>query len=63
MHRRMPLVGCVGWDFAVDADARPWLLEWNAVHNDIKVSEAMQGPCFAGLGWETLWRDTSAAGA
>jgi hypothetical protein len=63
MHRGMPLVGCIGWDFAVDAAARPWLLEWNAVHNDIKVSEAMQGPCFAGLGWDRLWRDSAAGTA
>ncbi len=55
-HRRYPLVGCVGWDIAVDAAEAPWLLEWNAMHNDIKLSEATMGPCFLGLGWEKLWR-------
>lgn len=28
------------------------LMEWNAGHNDIKFSEATQGPCFHDLGWE-----------
>ncbi|GAA4987270.1 sugar-transfer associated ATP-grasp domain-containing protein [Pseudonocardia tropica] len=56
LHRRMPFARCVGWDLTVDADERPVVLEWNAGHNDIKFSEATQGPCFADMGWERLWR-------
>lgn len=56
LHRGMPFARCVGWDLAVDADERPVVLEWNAGHNDIKFSEATQGPCFADMGWERLWR-------
>jgi hypothetical protein len=55
-HERFPLVGCVGWDIAVDGRQQPWLLEWNAMHNDIKFSEATVGPCFRGLQWEPLWK-------
>jgi hypothetical protein len=29
-------------------------MEWNAEHNDIKFSEATQGPCFADLRWDRL---------
>jgi hypothetical protein len=56
MHAAFPFVGCIGWDIAVDAEERPWMLEWNAVHNGIRAPEAAQGPCFRGLGWENLWR-------
>ncbi|MEJ8280771.1 sugar-transfer associated ATP-grasp domain-containing protein [Pseudonocardia spirodelae] len=56
LHRRMPFARCVGWDLTVDAGGHPVVLEWNAGHNDIKFSEATQGPCFADMGWERLWR-------
>ncbi len=56
LHRRMPFARCVGWDVIVDTDGEVKVLEWNAGHNDIKFSEALQGPCFSDLGWETLWR-------
>ena len=57
LHRYMPTVQCIGWDVAVDADNRVQVMEWNGYHNDIKFSEATQGPCFTDLGWENLWRD------
>jgi len=60
LHAQVPHVTCVGWDLAVDRDAQPVLLEWNGTHNGIKFSEAVQGPCFLGLGWETLWRQRPA---
>ena len=56
-HRAMPFARCIGWDIAVDSSETPFLLEWNGAHNDIKFSEATQGPCFLDLGWETLWRE------
>lgn len=56
LQRRVPFVPCVGWDLTVDCTATPQLLEWNGAHNDIKFSEAAQGPCFGDQGWQTLWR-------
>ncbi|WP_116135502.1 sugar-transfer associated ATP-grasp domain-containing protein [Trinickia diaoshuihuensis] len=53
-HRKVPYARCVGWDVAVDEDERVKLMEWNAEHNDIKFSEATQGPCFADLRWDRL---------
>ena len=55
-HSEIPFVRCVGWDVTVDNSGAVHILEWNGAHNDIKFSEATQGPCFADLGWETLWR-------
>lgn len=54
LHKRVPYVRCIGWDLTVDSLGRVQVLEWNADHNDIKFSEATQGPCFADLGWERL---------
>lgn len=54
LHRKVPYARCVGWDVTVDKGGKVMLMEWNAVHNDIKFSEGTQGPCFADLGWEKL---------
>lgn len=54
LHRRMPYARCIGWDLCVADDNRVRVMEWNGNHNDIKFSEATQGPCFADLGWEKL---------
>lgn len=54
LHERLPHAGAVGWDVMVDSAEEVWLLEWNAKHNDVKFSEATAGPCFRGLGWESL---------
>ena len=54
LHQRVPFVGCIGWDLTVDSEERVQLLEWNGSHNGIKFSEAAQGPCFKGLGWERM---------
>lgn len=56
LHASFPHLTCIGWDAAIDAAGQTQILEWNAVHNDIKFSEAVTGPCFTGLGWEDLWR-------
>jgi hypothetical protein len=52
LHRQIPFVRSVGWDVTVDSDGQVQVLEWNGHHNDIKFSEATQGPCFLGLRWE-----------
>ncbi len=56
LQEKVPFVPCVGWDFAVDREGTPVLMEWNGGHNGIKFSEATAGPCFTGLGWEALGR-------
>ena len=56
LHDRVPHLAIIGWDFAIDRDHRPRILELNTGHVGFKASEAMVGPLFAGLGWEQLWR-------
>lgn len=59
LHERCPHMPCVGWDVCSEQDGKVKIMEWNAFHNDIKFSEATTGPCFRGLGWETLWRNAA----
>jgi hypothetical protein len=54
LHKKVPYVRCIGWDVAVDELGEILVMEWNGEHNDIKFSEATQGPCFADLRWELL---------
>jgi hypothetical protein len=54
LHGKVPFIGCIGWDVAIDLNEGVKVLEWNAEHNDVKFGEATQGPCFADLGWERL---------
>ncbi|VUX55672.1 conserved protein of unknown function [uncultured Woeseiaceae bacterium] len=54
LHKKVPYARCIGWDVTVDIDENVKVFEWNAEHNDIKFSEATQGPCFSDLGWEKL---------
>lgn len=55
LHRRLPHVGVVGWDVIIDARAVPHVLEWNGFTPVISNVEPVSGPCFTGLGWESLW--------
>ncbi|MFL9933849.1 sugar-transfer associated ATP-grasp domain-containing protein [Paraburkholderia sp. RL18-103-BIB-C] len=54
LHKQIPFARCVGWDVTVDANSHVQVLEWNGEHNDVKFSEATQGPCFSDLNWERL---------
>jgi hypothetical protein len=54
LHKKIPFARCVGWDITVDADEKVQVMEWNGEHNDVKFSEATQGPCFSDLRWERL---------
>ncbi len=56
LHKKIPFARCVGWDLAIDRDENVRIMEWNAGHNDIKFSEATQGPCFSDMGWDRLSR-------
>lgn len=57
LHQQLPYVRCIGWDLIVDEQEQINLMEWNGLDNDIKVSEATQGPCFSDMGWEHLWKN------
>ena len=54
LHQRVPYTRCIGWDVAPDDQENVMVMEWNARHNDIRFSEATQGPCFSDLHWEVL---------
>lgn len=56
LQKSLPQVQCIGWDTVVDRDCQVKIMEWNGGHNGIKFTEATQGPCFADLGWEKLWK-------
>jgi len=62
LHRRFPHPRVIGWDVTVDTTGAPIVLEWNARHPGITLGEATQGPVFADLGWERLWRHRGRAG-
>lgn len=54
LHKKVGFIRCIGWDVAIDQLGEPLVMEWNGEHNDIKFSEATQGPCFKDMGWELL---------
>jgi len=56
LHEHIPFVRSIGWDMIIDENSEVQVMEWNGLHNDIKFSEATQGPCFSDLGWEKLWK-------
>ncbi|BFU89848.1 MAG: hypothetical protein NTAFB01_10350 [Nitrospira sp.] len=56
LHKKTPYTRCIGWDVTVDREETVQLMEWNAWSAGIGFHEAMEGPCFADLGWERLRR-------
>ena len=56
LHKMVPFTRSIGWDMILDENNNIQVMEWNGSHNDIKFSEATQGPCFTDLGWEKLWK-------
>ncbi|MCR1025190.1 hypothetical protein NQT66_10265 [Cellulophaga baltica] len=54
LHKRVPMVQAIGWDLIVGTNNEPIIMEWNGYSNDIKFSEATQGPCFKDLAWDKL---------
>ena len=56
LHKMVPFTRIIGWDMIIDVNNNVQVMEWNGSHNDIKFSEATQGPCFSNLGWEELWK-------
>lgn len=56
LHKQMPFSRTIGWDLTLDKNEEVKVMEWNGGHNDVKFGEATQGPCYADLGWEKLWK-------
>lgn len=49
LHNNYPFVQCIGWDVSINDKEEIEIMEWNGLHNDIKFSEAVHGPCFKDL--------------
>ena len=56
LHKKVPFIGCIGWDLIMDKNEDIKVIEWNGLNNGISFCEATYGPCFADLGWENIWR-------
>ncbi|PSU90576.1 hypothetical protein C0W35_17015 [Photobacterium kishitanii] len=51
LHKNYPFVQSIGWDVIINDQGGVEIMEWNAVHNGIKFTEAIQGPMFADMPW------------
>jgi hypothetical protein len=49
LHKKIPFVRIVGWDLILNNQNKIEIMELNGGHNDIKFSEATQGPLFRDL--------------
>lgn len=58
LHNQIPYVQLIGWDVAIDNNDEVKLMEWNAKSPGITFIETTTGPCFKGLGWENLWKES-----
>ena len=56
LQNAMPFVKCIGWDMILDDKEHVQVMEWNGFNTGIGFAEFTQGPCFKGLGWESLWK-------
>ena len=56
-HKTVSYCRMVGWDLIVNENEEIQLMEWNGYFNDITFAEATQGPCFADMGWEKIWKE------
>jgi hypothetical protein len=56
LHNRLGLMGIIGWDICITPTGSVQIMEWNAQYPGINYSEAMTGPNFNGLNWESLWK-------
>ncbi|MEX1027848.1 MAG: sugar-transfer associated ATP-grasp domain-containing protein [Candidatus Paceibacterota bacterium] len=52
LHRRVPQLGFIGWDVAIDDSGKIAILEFNTNHPAINLPEATVGPCFRNLDFE-----------
>ena len=56
LHAGVPYIGIIGWDVVANEAGDIEIMEWNTMHPNATFIEAVMGPCFSGLGWESLWR-------
>lgn len=54
LHAQVPHFGVIAWDVMIDAEERPWVIEWNARYPTPFAPETFLGPLFRGLDWEML---------
>ena len=43
LHKRLPYFNLVGWDFGIDKEGRPVMIEWNRAPD---LSQTAHGPAF-----------------
>lgn len=55
LHAQVPFVPSIGWDLCLNRLGQYELMEWNVPHG-ISFAEPVNGPIFAGLGFEQLWK-------
>ncbi len=59
LHNSIPHLELIGWDVALDKNDEIKIMEWNTGHPGIVYSESTTGPHFKGLGWESLWKNST----
>lgn len=57
LHSKVPFIRIIGWDLIIDDNNNIQVMEFNGGHNDIKFSEATQGPIFKDFDLENLWKE------
>lgn len=55
LHAQVPFLPSIGWDLCLNRRGQYELMEWNIPHG-ISFAEPVNGPIFAGLGFEQLWK-------
>lgn len=55
LHAELPFLPSIGWDLCLNRHGQYELMEWNVPHG-ISFAEPVNGPIFAGLGFEELWK-------
>ncbi len=58
LHAKVPHLGIIGWDLAIDDNGESALLEWNTSHPGIKFQEAAVGPTLREFNYERFARNT-----
>jgi hypothetical protein len=59
LHAQVPFLPSIGWDLCLNRQGQYELMEWNVPHG-ISFAEPVNGPIFAGLGFEQLWKPDAA---
>lgn len=54
IHMKLPHFGVIGWDVSITNEGEIKIMEWNAGHPGIKITEATVGPSFSDLEWDKI---------